>query len=98
MKEKETISDEKTGYRPYLAVWAALLALTGITVYVAGIDLGRYGIIVNILIASVKASLVVYIFMHLKHESRMLKAMLFFVLSTLTVTIVLTFMDVLYRY
>jgi cytochrome c oxidase subunit 4 len=94
---KNETKAETRGYGTYIAIWAALLALTGITVYVAGLDLGRFGITVNILIASLKAGLVLYIFMHLKDESLILKLMLLMSMLTLTVIIVLTFMDVLYR-
>ena len=90
-------TEASTGYGTYIAVWAALLALTGLTVYVAGLDFGRFGVTVNILIASLKAGLVVFIFMHLKDESRLLKLMLMMAVLTLTVIIVLTFLDVLYR-
>ena len=78
-------------------VWAVLVALTGLTIYVAGINLGRLGMSVNILIASLKAGLVVYIFMHLRYESRILKLMLLMAVMTLTVIITLTFLDILYR-
>jgi len=94
---KNELKEKTSGYATYVTVWAALLALTGITVYVAGLDLGKFGITINIFIASLKAGLVVYIFMHLKDESRLLKGMLLMAVLTLTVIIVLTFLDVLYR-
>ncbi len=93
-KEMKT---ETLRYRTYLIVWAALVALTGLTVYVAYIDIEKFGMTINILIASIKAGLVVYIFMHLKYESMVLKLMLFMSVMTLTAIIVLTFADVLYR-
>ena len=94
---KNNIKKETEGYSTYIVIWAALLALTGITVYVAGLDVGSFGITINILIASMKAGLVVYIFMHLKDESPILKLMLLMAVLTLTVIIVLTFLDILYR-
>jgi len=84
-------------YRANLFLWIALLVFTGLTVMVAGIELGRPGILLNILIASIKAGLIVYIFMHLKYESLLLKLMLLMTLFTLTVIIVMTFLDTLYR-
>jgi cytochrome c oxidase subunit 4 len=84
-------------YRANVLVWVSLVLLTGVTIFVAGVHLGQFGILVNILIASIKASLVIYIFMHLKYESWLLKIMLLFVVLTLTVIIVLTFLDILYR-
>ena len=95
--QKNEIIEKTSGYALYIKVWAVLLGLTGITLYVAGLDLGKFGITINILIASLKAGLVVFIFMHLKDESRFLKIMLLMAVLILTVIIVLTFMDVLYR-
>ncbi|MBI5576236.1 MAG: cytochrome C oxidase subunit IV family protein [Deltaproteobacteria bacterium] len=56
------------GYAVYLAVFAALLVLTGATVAVSYVDLGFWNVATALLIASVKASLVALFFMHLKHE------------------------------
>jgi len=95
--KKETSETGTVSYRAYLLVWASLVMLTGITIYVAGIDMGRFGVTANILIASLKAGLVVQIFMHLRNESRFLKIMLLMALLSLTVIIVLTFLDILYR-
>jgi cytochrome c oxidase subunit 4 len=95
--EHEDMKTQVVSYRAYILLWAALVALTGLTVYVAGIDLGKFGAAVNILIASLKAGLVVYIFMHLKYESTVLKLMLLMAVLTLTVIILLTFLDILYR-
>lgn len=54
----------------FAMVLGALIVLTGLTVYCAGIDFGNpeYNLIIAMLIASVKALLVVLIFMHLKYE------------------------------
>jgi len=59
------------GSRVYLAVFAGLLALTLVTVLVSYVDLGLMNVVVALLIASVKASLVALFFMHLKGESRL---------------------------
>lgn len=57
--------------RTYLAVFAALLLLTAVTVLVSYVDLGLMNGVVALLIASAKASLVALFFMHLKGESRL---------------------------
>jgi len=93
----EDRSDHTVSYRANLFLWFALLVLTGVTVMIAGIDTGRSGILINILVASIKAGLIVYIFMHMKYESFLLKLMLLMTLFTLTVIIVMTFLDTLYR-
>ncbi len=56
----------------YFAVWAALLAGTIITYFVAKVDLGVYNAAVALIIASTKALLVALFFMHLKGASEKL--------------------------
>ncbi len=51
----------------YLVIISTLLALTGITVFAAFVDLGRFNIVVALLTATIKATLVVLIFMHAKY-------------------------------
>jgi len=65
--------DHGTGnsLRTGIAVFAALLLLTVVTVLVSYVDLGLWNAIVALLVASVKASLVALFFMHLKGESRL---------------------------
>ena len=84
-------------YRVYLYIWIGLLFLTGLTIYVAGLQLGKFSVFVAILIASFKTSLVLYIFMHLKYEERIFKVILLVVIATLTLIIGMTFLDVGYR-
>jgi cytochrome c oxidase subunit 4 len=57
----------------YYSIFAALLVLTGITVGVAFINLGRLNFPVAITIAIIKATLVVLFFMHAKYSSRLTK-------------------------
>ncbi|MGL5018231.1 MAG: cytochrome C oxidase subunit IV family protein [Luteolibacter sp.] len=68
----------KKSVRVYLAVGAVLFAGTILTVLVAtvpALDIGRHGFdkwdaILGLLIASTKAGLVAFIFMHLNHEKK----------------------------
>lgn len=83
--------------RTFIIVWACLIALTGATVFVAGLHLGRFSILAAIAIASVKASLVLWFFMHLKYEARFFKLLLLVPIATLAVIIGLTFFDIGYR-
>lgn len=93
-KEAEQASSP---YRHLVFTWAALLLLTAVTVAVASIDLGAFGTLGNLLIASAKAALVLWIFMNLKHESPVLRNMLIVALFTFMVIITLTFSDILFR-
>jgi cytochrome c oxidase subunit 4 len=83
--------------KTYIAVWLTLLALTALTIKAAGLQLGGFGMLANLLIASSKAGLVLWFFMHLKYETRLLKVMLLIPIATLTVIIGLTFFDIWYR-
>jgi cytochrome c oxidase subunit 4 len=68
VKPNETVMPD---VRRYLMVCAALLVLTFVTVAVSALDLGRHtAIIVAVGIATVKAALVAFVFMHLSHERR----------------------------
>ncbi len=84
-------------YGTYVFVWFGLLVLTGLTVAVAGTNLGSFSVWMAILIASIKTLLVLYIFMHLKYETKMFRIMVLIVIIALTIFIALTFFDVSYR-
>lgn len=57
------------GFKQYAAVLAALLVLTVITVGASYLDFGSANIVIAVLIATVKASLVALFFMHLKDDN-----------------------------
>jgi cytochrome c oxidase subunit IV len=81
----------------YVAVWLSLLTLTGITIAIATMHLGRFSTLTALLIASIKASLVLWFFMHLKYERKLFQFLFLIPLATLTVIIALTFLDIGYR-
>jgi cytochrome c oxidase subunit 4 len=56
----------------YVAIWAALLVGTALTVAAAHINLGPFNAAVALIIATTKALLVVLFFMHLKGASEKL--------------------------
>jgi cytochrome c oxidase subunit IV len=58
-------------YRVLLAVFAALLVLTAITVAVSYFDFGPFNLIVALSIATFKAVLVAGWFMHLRYDNRL---------------------------
>jgi cytochrome c oxidase subunit 4 len=83
--------------RTYVIIWILLLALTATTITVAGMHLGSFSTLAALAIASIKASLVLWFFMHLKYEKRFFKYLLLIPIATLTVIIGLTFLDIWYR-
>jgi cytochrome c oxidase subunit 4 len=85
-------------YSQILAVLVALLALTGVTVAVSRIELGALNIWAAILIASVKSSLVLLFFMHMKHEGRFIRITFLVTVFTLAILIGFLFWDVSFRW
>jgi cytochrome c oxidase subunit 4 len=81
------------GYGIYLLVWCALLLLTGLTVAIAGIDVGKFTVATALIIASVKTYLVLTIFMHLRTESRTFKVFVGISLLFLLISFALLFSD-----
>lgn len=86
-----------TSYTTLILVWVGLLALTSITVSVAGLDLGAYTLFVALLIAAIKSFLVINVFMHIKYEEKIFKVFLLISGFTLAVIFILTFSDFIYR-
>jgi cytochrome c oxidase subunit 4 len=80
-----------------IIVWAALIALLALTIAVARLHLTSYSVVLNLLIATGKATLVLFFFMQLRSESRFVKVMLGVTLAALTAIIILTFSDVWFR-
>jgi cytochrome c oxidase subunit 4 len=80
----------------YVTIWAILMVLTGTTVYAASVDLGAFNVVVALLIATIKGTLVVLFFMHLRYSPKLtmvtvVAAMFFFfLLLSLTMTDYLT--------
>ncbi len=65
------MSQHKTPLYVYLLIFFALLLFTGITIWVAFLNLGPLNTVAAISIAVFKALLVVLYFMHLRHSSRL---------------------------
>lgn len=59
--------------RVYVSVFLALIVLTFTTVAVSELELGELNVVVAITIAVIKASLVVWFFMHLNQSTSMTK-------------------------
>jgi cytochrome c oxidase subunit IV len=63
------MSEHIVSAKLYYAIWITLLILTGVTAGIAFIDLGPFNTIVALVIATLKAVLVILFFMHLKYSS-----------------------------
>ena len=96
-KKGSGVEAHAVGYKTYVYVWIALMALFALTVYVAVAGVAGFSTMINLLIASVKAALVLLFFMHLKYEGKFLKWTLFLTILALTAIIMLTYADTWYR-
>lgn len=68
--------DHIPSYGKNVIIWLALVALTSLTVTVASVNLGNYTFFVAMLIAAIKAMLVINIFMHIKYDDILMKGIL----------------------
>ncbi len=93
MSEHEHI----VSYKVIVFIWLVLLVLTGVTVAVSFVDLGSLNIWVALGIASIKSTLVISYFMHMKYERPIFKRCLLVTLCVLAIFVGFTFIDVLYR-
>jgi len=84
-------------YRVYIIVLVALVILTLLSIGITNIELGKYTVAGALIFAAVKSFLVLTYFMHLKYDKLYIKLMVGFVFAILAVTIVVTFLDYLYR-
>ena len=77
----------------YLAIITTLLILTGLTVAAAFVNLGRFNIFVALLIATIKATLVVLIFMHAKYAPERTKLVIIAGIFWLALLLFMTLSD-----
>jgi len=80
-----------------LAVGGTLLFLTFITVWIAGVDLGKLNFLVAMVVATIKASLVMLIFMNLLYDRRENSVIFLTSFVFLAIFIVLTGADLFFR-
>ncbi len=82
----------------YVAIWATLMVCTGLTVFAASIDLGVFNIVVALLIATLKGTLVVLFFMHLRYSTKLTMVTVIAALFWLFIMFSLTLTDYMTRH
>src|SRR5580693_3249426 len=82
----------------YVGIWAALMVGTGLTVFAASVDLGVFNIVVALLIATFKGTLVVLFFMHLRYSTKLTMVTVIAALFWLFIMFSLTLTDYLTRH
>ena len=93
MEKHDYYHEHSHSYAIYILVWLALMALTAITVAVAGMDIGRFTVVTALVIAAFKAYLVLTIFMHLRSETKAFVVFVIVTLFFLGISFVLLFSD-----
>jgi cytochrome c oxidase subunit 4 len=83
----------KVTYGQFFLIYLGLIALTGLTVALAGFDLGRWILLTAMGIASAKTALVLNIFMHLKFEDTLFRWFVLVAFVILAIFFGLTFFD-----
>lgn len=81
----------------YLTIILTLMALTGITVWAAFVDLGRFNIVVALAIATCKATLVVLFFMHAKYSPKRTQLVIVAGIFWLAILLLMTMSDYISR-
>lgn len=87
------MSEHVSSPRFYFLIFAALIVLTGVTVWVAELDLGAANDVVALTIAVSKALLVMIFFMHLRHSTRLTVLTALAGFFWLAILILITFSD-----
>ena len=95
------MSDRKMGhvqpFGTYVKVFASLLFLTVVTVWVARFDFGIMNNMVAVGVATIKASLVTLFFMHGKYEGKITWAFVYYPVLLLILLLGALFLDYGYR-
>lgn len=82
----------------YWGIWATLIVCTALTVLAASVDLGVFNIVVALLIATFKGTLVVLFFMHLKYSMKLTMVTVIAALFWLFIMFSLTLTDYMTRH
>ena len=86
-----------TPLRTYLIIASLLLFLSGVTVWVSYVDLGPLNIVVAMLVATVKASLVAFFFMHLLWDDKKNLTLFLMSLMFFGIFVTITLLDTEFR-
>src|SRR5213592_3104684 len=97
MAEEHVPHVHVTSIAVYLLVFLALAAGTVLTVAASRFDLGMWNTPIALVIATIKAVLVILFFMHVVHSSRLTWVVIIAAFLWLGVLFVLTFADYLTR-
>lgn len=86
-----------SGFRTYIVTWIALVILAAASILVTSLDTGAAAMVIALVIASVKAALILYFFMHLRYEKWFFRLAFLLPIVVFAFFICFTFLDILYR-
>jgi len=92
-----TSTQDIQSYRTLALVLGGLFVLTAVTVGASYVDLGRLNVWIALAIASMKGSLVLMFFMHMRFEGPLLKLSFLSTIAFLAIMIGFTFWDIAFR-
>ena len=81
----------------YVGIWAILMVLTAVTVFASFLELHEWNIVLALVIATIKATLVVLFFMHLYYSSKLTKVTVIAAMFFLFLLLALSLTDYLTR-
>ena len=84
-------------FKTYIFTWIVLAILAFASLAAAQYDVGELNIVIALAIATVKAGLILYIFMHLRDEGWFLRLTLLLPVLVFAFILYFTFLDVVYR-
>jgi len=84
-------------YKTHLLVLLSLLALTFLTVVITSFEMGPYNTTAALIVAGLKAAIVLGWFMHLKFDNKFYAIMVALVLTLFALVVIVTFFDYSYR-
>ena len=83
--------------RVYVGIFLSLMVLTAATVFAAYVNLGPFNIVIALVIASLKATLVVLYFMHARYSPKRTQLVIICAVFWLAIMLALTLSDYVTR-
>lgn len=80
-------------FSTYLIILGILLSFTALSVLVTHIDIGNFGIFAALLFATIKTTLVLMYFMHLKYDQKLFAQFVALVVFVFIAVVIITFFD-----
>jgi cytochrome c oxidase subunit 4 len=87
------VSEHIVSPKVYLAIFAALMIGTALTVWAAFQNFGKFNIVIALVIATIKASLVVLYFMHARYSPKRTQLVIVCSVFWLAIMLALTLTD-----